>query len=85
MNRIFVHLTDDLSQMDNIKPLLDKEREIAQQWKEKGFLEYLFAKEGGAILIFKNLSKAEVETYLKTLPIYPYFAEIEVLEVNKKF
>lgn len=85
MSRIFVHLTDDLSKMDKIEPLLPQEREVAMRWKEEGFLEHLFGKKGGAILIFKDKNKEEVENLLKTLPIYPYFEHIEILEIEKRF
>ncbi len=56
MNRVQAILTIDTENLpSNFQEIIKHEQEVIAKWKEEGFLENLFLRQGrnGAVLIFK--------------------------------
>ena len=88
MNRIQVILTIDLENLpNNFQEILKHEQEIVAKWKEEGFLENLFLRQGrnGAVLIFKDLEEEGVKELMKTLPFYQIKKSVEYFSLIKQF
>ncbi|MDO5608765.1 MAG: muconolactone Delta-isomerase family protein [Capnocytophaga sp.] len=87
MNRIIVNITSDFSKVENAQEIIPEEIATTGKWKEQGILEHLLVKTdadtGGAVLIFQNQTKAEIEALLQTLPLRKCFVNVEFINVNK--
>ena len=88
MQRIQVILTIDMENLPaNFQEILQQEQAVVATWKEEGILEHLFLRDtkNGAVLIFKNLSEAEVEAHMKTLPFYLIKKSVEYYNLIQQF
>ncbi|WP_343747548.1 hypothetical protein [Fluviicola sp.] len=87
MKRIIVNITCDLSKVPDLETILPKELDTSSQFKDKGVLEHVFAKDDakGAILIFKNLDENQVKQHVADFPLAPYFEEIVYTTTEKHF
>jgi len=86
MNRILVVLTIHTHDLpSNFPQIIEKEREHVAQWKQAGFLEYLYLRptRNGAVFIFKELDQAQVEALMTELPLYPFRSSLEILPLIK--
>ena len=86
MNRIMVILTIDIENLpSNFQEIIKHEREVVAQWKEAGFLDQLFLRQGrnGAVLIFKDIDEAKVNELMPTLPLYALKKSVEVFALIK--
>ena len=63
------------------------EKEVVAQWKDAGYLDHMFLRQtkNGAVLVFKDMDEAKVNTLMETLPLYQYKKSIEVLPLIKQF
>lgn len=68
---------------ENFQEFLQHERDVVAQWKASGILDQLFLREtrNGAVLIFKDVTEAEVQQLLPTLPFYRIKKSVEVLSL----
>jgi hypothetical protein len=88
MQRIQVILTIDTENLPaNFQEILQQEQAVVAAWKVEGILEHLFLRDtkNGAVLIFKNLSEAEVEARMKTLPFYLIKKSVEYYNLIQQF
>lgn len=88
MQRIQVILTIDMENLPaNFQEILQQEQAVVAAWKAEGILEHLFLRDtkNGAVLIFKNLSEAEVEARMKTLPFYSIKKSVEYYNLIQQF
>jgi len=87
MNRIFVDITSDFSNVPNLEQLLDKEHALAGKWKADGILEHLFVKENakGAVLVFKDVDVETIKLLIPKLPLSKHFKEVEYSVLDKQF
>jgi muconolactone delta-isomerase len=87
MGRVFVYINGDFSKVPNMHEMLEKEHAAAAKWKTEGSLEHLFVKEnaGGVLLVFKNKDKETVKQMIATLPLFPWFSEVNYQIFEKSF
>ena len=87
MNRVFVYITSDLSNVPNLEQLLQEEHAVGGKWKAEGILEHLFVKEKakGAVLVFKDVDVETVKLLIPTLPLSGYFVKVDYLLFEKTF
>ena len=88
MQRIQVILTIDMENLPaNFQEILQQEQAVVAAWKAEGILEHLFLRDtkNGAVLIFKDLSPAEVEARMKTLPFYLIKKSVEYYNLIQQF
>ena len=88
MNRIAVIFTINTDNVpENFQDILKHEKEVVAQWKDAGYLDHMFLRQtkNGAVLVFKDMDEAKVNTLMETLPLYQYKKSIEVLPLIKKF
>lgn len=88
MNKILAILTIDLENLpENFQEILKHEKEVVAQWKQEGFLEHLFLRQGknGALLVFKDIDEAKAKELMKELPLYQLRKSVEYLSLNQQF
>lgn len=90
MNRTLVVITLSYNGITTIKSnseLPKREMEFVYQWKEENILENFFVSmtKKNAVLIFKNIDEVKVKELIKTLPYFPYMANIEYYNLDKQF
>jgi hypothetical protein len=88
MNRIAVIFTINTDNVpENFQDILKHEKEVVAQWKDAGYLDHMFLRQtkNGAVLVFKDMDEAKVNTLMETLPLYQYKKSIEVLPLIKQF
>lgn len=87
MNRIIVKIIIYLDKVPNLEKLLPQEQAIAKAWKEEGILEHSFGikDRSGVVLIFKDIDEPKAKELIQTLPLLPYFENIEYTTVVKHF
>lgn len=87
MHNVFVDITSDFSKVPNLPELMEQEHATAAKWRTDGILIHLFVKEkkDGAILVFQNADKETVKKMVETLPLFPWFDEINYLLFDKSF
>ncbi len=88
MNRIAVIFTINTDNVpENFQDILKHEKEVVAQWKDAGYLDHMFLRQtkNGAVLVFKDMDEAKVNTLMETLPLYQYKKSIEVLSLIKQF
>jgi hypothetical protein len=88
MQRIQVILTIDTENLPaNFQEILQQEQAVVAAWKVEGILEHLFLRDtkNGAVLIFTNLSEAEVEARMQTLPFYLIKKSVEYYNLIQQF
>ncbi len=88
MNRIAVIFTINTDNVpENFQDILKHEKEVVAQWKDEGYLDHMFLRQtkNGAVLVFKDMDEAKVNTLMETLPLYQYKKSIEVLSLIKQF
>ena len=87
MNRVFVDITSDLSNVPNLEQLLQEEHAVVGKWKADGTLEHLFIKDNakGAVLVFKDLDVESIKLLIPTLPLSKYFINVDYLLFDKTF
>jgi hypothetical protein len=88
MNRIAVIFTINTDNVpENFQDILKHEKEVVEQWKDAGYLDHMFLRQtkNGAVLVFKDMDEAKVNTLMETLPLYQYKKSIEVLPLIKQF
>jgi hypothetical protein len=87
MNRVFVDITSDLSNVPNLEQLLQEEHAVVGKWKADGTMEHLFIKEKakGAVLVFKDVDVETVKLLIPTLPLSGYFVKVDYLLFEKTF
>ena len=78
---------DPEKQLSNFAELVKHEREFIDRWKQEGILENFFLRQSknGAVLIFKELTEAEVKALITSLPLYPYMKTVEYFALIKQF
>jgi hypothetical protein len=87
MNRVFVAITNDLSNVPNLEQLLQEEHAVGSKWKAEGILEHLFVKENakGAVLVFKDVDVETIKLLIPKLPLSKHFKEVEYSVLDKQF
>ena len=88
MNTIQVILTLDMENLPaNFQEILQHEQAMVATWREKGIIEHLYLREArnGAVLMFNNLSEAEVKLMIEALPFFPLSKSIEYFNLIKQF
>lgn len=87
MKRVQVNVINYLDRIVNLDELLPKEFAVAMGWKEQGILEHLFIKENrtGAVLVFKDIDEDRAKELVPTLPLFPYFKQVEYSTLEKQF
>jgi muconolactone delta-isomerase len=87
MNRVFVDITSDLSNVPNLEQLLQEEHAVGSKWKAEDILEHLFVKDGakGAILVFQNIDIDSLKQLIPKLPLHNYFVNVDYLLFDKIF
>lgn len=88
MNRIAVVFTINTDNVpENFQEILQHEREVVAQWKEAGYLDHMFLRQGknGAVLVFKDIDETKVNELMQTLPLYQLKKTIEILPLIKQF
>ncbi|MFY8165998.1 MAG: hypothetical protein ACOVJ8_05360 [Sediminibacterium sp.] len=88
MNTIQVILTLDMKNLPaNFQEILQQEQAMVASWREKGIIEHLYLREArnGAVLMFKDLSDAEVKVMIEELPFFPLSKSIEYFNLIKQF
>ena len=88
MNRIAVIFTINTDNVpENFQDILKHEKEVVAQWKDAGYIDHMFLRQtkNGAVLVFKDMDEAKVNTLMETLPLYQYKKSIEVLSLIKQF
>jgi muconolactone delta-isomerase len=88
MNRIAVIFTINTDNVpENFQDILKHEKEVVAQWKDAGYLDHMLLRQtkNGAVLVFKDMDEAKVNTLMETLPLYQYKKSIEVLPLIKQF
>ena len=88
MNRIAIIFTINTDNVpENFQDILKHEKEVVAQWKDAGYLDHMFLRQtkNGAVLVFKDMDEAKVNTLMETLPLYQYKKSIEVLPLIKQF
>ena len=87
MNRVFVDITSDLSNVPDLEQLLQEEHAVGGKWNAEGILEHLFVKDGakGAILVFQNIDIDSLKQLISTLPLHNYFVNVDYLLFDKTF
>lgn len=87
MNRIFVDITSDFSNVPDLEQLLEQEHAVAGKWKADGILEHLFVKDGGngAILVFQDIDIDSLKQLIPTLPLHKFFDKIDYMSFDKSF
>jgi muconolactone D-isomerase len=88
MNRIAVIFTINTDNVpENFQDILKHEKEVVAQWKDACYLDHMFLRQtkNGAVLVFKDMDEAKVNTLMETLPLYQYKKSIEVLPLIKQF
>jgi muconolactone D-isomerase len=88
MNTIQVILTLDMENLPaNFQEIMQQEQAMVVTWKAKGIIEHLYLREtrNGAVLMFKDLSEAEVKEMIEALPFFPLSKSIEYFNLIKQF
>jgi len=88
MNTIQVILTLDMENLPaNFQEIMQQEQAMVATWREKGIIEHLYLREtkNGAVLMFKDLSEAEVKEMIEGLPFFPLSKSIEYFNLIKQF
>lgn len=88
MNRVQAILTIDTENLpSNFQEIIKHEQEVIAKWKEDGFLENLFLRQGrnGAVLIFKDIDEEKAKELMTTLPLYKLKKSVEYFNLIKQF
>lgn len=88
MNTIQVILTLDMENLPaNFQEIMQQEQAMVATWKANGIIEHLYLREtkNGAVLMFKDLSEAEVKEMIEGLPFFPLSKSIEYFNLIKQF
>ena len=88
MNRIQAILTIDTDNLpSNFQDIIKHELEVVAKWKQEGFLEHLFLRQGrnGAVLIFKDIDEAKAKELMATLPLYQLKKSVEYYQLIQQF
>ncbi|WP_417071312.1 NAD(P)H-dependent oxidoreductase [Niveibacterium terrae] len=78
-NRVLVSIVLLPKDIPHFAELLAKEKATAAGWKDRGILEHLLSREDGhgVMLVLKDVSRAQAEVLVKSLPLSRYFDKVE--------
>ena len=72
--------------VENLQEILEKEYKEVSKWYNEEILEHLYLKSDktGAIIIFKDITIEKAKDLVPTLPLFPYFDNIEYSILERK-
>lgn len=87
MNSLFVHISGDFSQVPNLPELLEQEHAAAAAWRAEGSLVHLFIHEkaGSVLLVFQHKELETVQQMIATLPLFPWFSQVDYQQFTQSF